>query len=123
MRTLVKDPDPALRRWREDMPGPLPEAPPLRCAVLAWTRDPISGQPEWRIIFANGDEGRARAAAADWIESNEGGECQLMVSAPNGRARLERRVLWVASPAGSTMAASDTLQEEAKVQPLGALAS
>ena len=72
----------------------MPPAPPLRCAVLAWGLDPNTAEPAWIIIFANGDEGQARKAAADWLERNPEGECQLMIAPPECRARIVTKVEW-----------------------------
>lgn len=63
-------------------------APALRCAVLGW-----DGY-RWQIIFANGDEGAARTAAAAWLDQNPDSECQLMIAQPEGRAKLVTRVEW-----------------------------
>lgn len=79
------------RALKSVMPVGVP-APALRCAVLAWGWE--DGEQRWQIIFANGDEGAARAAAADWLEKNPDGECQLMVAQPEGRARRVTRVEW-----------------------------
>ena len=70
----------------------LPPAPALRCAVLAWGLDPHTAEPAWIIIFANGDEGQARIAAAEWLAENPDSECQLMIA--QDRAKLVTKVEW-----------------------------
>ena len=80
---------------REGRPVYRPEpAPALRCAVLAWAWSEETGDHSWVIIFANGDEGAARAKAAEWLERNPEGECQLMIAPPDCRARIVTKVEW-----------------------------
>ena len=72
----------------------MPAPPPLRCAVLAWGLCPETAEPRWLLIFANGDEAQARAAAREWLERNPEGTAQLLIAQPEGRASMVTKVEW-----------------------------
>jgi hypothetical protein len=60
--------------------------------VLVPSAVPGSDKPDWRVLWANGDEAEARKIAAEWVRENPGQEAHLFIR--DDTARAVTRIEW-----------------------------